>query len=586
MRLVRPAPAMDFKDRVKDAADIGQVIGEVVRLKRLGPNRMIGLCPFHQEKTPSFNVHLDKQFFYCFGCQKGGDVFRFVMEMEAVGFFDALKSLAERYGIPLPQRTDLSDAASRERDALLTIQRIAYEHFRRSLNAEARRYLESRHVQGETIEEFGLGYAPPGATLARILSQEGFSREEQLASGLIAARDDGSLYDRFRHRLMFPIHNESGKTIAFGGRALGDDEPKYLNSSDSKLYTKKRVLYNLNRAKEAIRRDDFSILVEGYMDVIGLVQAGMRNVVASCGTALSEDHVRAIKRHSDRVVVNFDPDRAGANAAERSIQMLLEESMKIRVLALEDGLDPDEFVAKYGADGYKSRLMSAEHYFQWLAGRARGRFDMSTAEGRMEGFRALLKPALDRVPDNLERLAVVNDLSIYLKVDARAILDQLKRGAAQPAGASRAAPALPAEEALLVRSLIEHAEEAAPYLDQLMAMTSWREFRSAPILEAMAKQSASGPVEYDELAARLEPANQSLLAAAVFADKGEERTTIEQLAACIVAIGQRDRDGELAATRERIRDLERAGKLAEAMELSRQLPREGGTRRRGQSSRG
>ncbi len=296
---------MDFKDRVKEVADIHQVIGEVVRLKPMGPNRSTGLCPFHQEKSPSFHVHRDKQYFYCFGCHKGGDVFRFIMEIEGVGFYDALISLAERYGIPIPQRSTFGDAESRERDALFGIQEAALQFFQSSLNAEARKYLSSRNVSEQTIEQFGLGYAPQGSTLTRFLQQKGFTPPQLLESGLILKRDDGSLYDRFRHRLIFPIHNEQGKPIAFGGRAFGDDQPKYLNSSETKLYTKKRVLYNLHRAKETVRRMDYTILVEGYMDVIGLAQAGVQNVVASCGTALSEDHVRILRRHSDRIIVNF-----------------------------------------------------------------------------------------------------------------------------------------------------------------------------------------------------------------------------------------------------------------------------------------
>lgn len=562
---------MDFKERVREAADIVQVVGEVVRLKPLGPGRFVGLCPFHQEKTPSFHVHRDRQFFHCFGCGKGGDVFRFVEEIEGVGFFDALKSLAERYGIPLPQRQTFGDAESRERDALLAMQEIALRHYRESLGGEALAYLKRRGVSDQAIETFALGYAPPGATLVRVLEREGFSRGLIAASGLAVEREDGKLYDRFRRRLMFPIHNEQGKPIAFGGRALGDDEPKYLNSSDTRLYTKKRVLFNLHRAKESIRKLDCSILVEGYMDVIGLYQAGVTNAVASCGTALSEEHVRALRRHSERVVINFDPDSAGANAAERSIRLLLQESMRVRVLTLEDGLDPDEFVAAHGAEAYARRLESAESYFHWLAARARARFDLRTAEGRMEAFREVLRPALERVPDKLERLAIANDLAQFLGVEPRAILDQLKPA---PSGAPRpvsvTVPLTPTES-LLIRGLIENPALGPEIAFRLAPVRAWREMPGARILEVLLALASSGKFSYDALHARLSEGDQKILAAVVLADKTEEAIPAEQLLACVERLRETDGERRRAEVRERIKSLEREGRWREALELMSEL---------------
>lgn len=562
---------MDFKERVREAADIVQVVGEVVRLKPLGPGRFVGLCPFHQEKTPSFHVHRDRQFFHCFGCGKGGDVFRFVEEIEGVGFFDALKSLAERYGIPLPQRQTFGDAESRERDALLAMQEIALRHYRESLGGEALAYLRRRGVGEQAIETFALGYAPPGATLVRVLEREGFSRGLIAASGLAVEREDGKLYDRFRRRLMFPIHNEQGKPIAFGGRALGDDEPKYLNSSDTRLYTKKRVLFNLHRAKESIRKLDCSILVEGYMDVIGLYQAGVTNAVASCGTALSEEHVRALRRHSERVVINFDPDSAGANAAERSIRLLLQESMRVRVLTLEDGLDPDEFVAAHGAEAYARRLESAESYFHWLAARARARFDLRTAEGRMEAFREVLRPALERVPDKLERLAIANDLAQFLGVEPRAILDQLKPA---PSGAPRpvsvTVPLTPTES-LLIRGLIENPALGPEIAFRLAPVRAWREMPGARILEVLLALASSGKFSYDALHARLSEGDQKILAAVVLADKTEEAIPAEQLLACVERLRETDGERRRAEVRERIKSLEREGRWREALELMSEL---------------
>jgi DNA primase len=558
---------MDFKEQVKQAADIVQVIGEVVRLKPAGPGRYKGLCPFHTEKTPSFNVDRTKQFFYCFGCQKGGDVFKFVCEIDAVTFFEALTSLAERFGIPVPKRNPYSDEESRQRDALLSIQDAALRFFIGSMNAETRRYLAGRHVKAASIEEFGLGYAPPGGVLVRRLLADGFSKDHVAASGLAVQRDDGTLGDRFRHRLIFPIHNEAGKAIAFGARALDGEEPKYLNSSDTRLYTKKKVLYNLHRAKETIRRQDHTILVEGYMDVIGVSQAGVKNVVASCGTALSEDHVRMLRRHSDRIVLNFDPDRAGAQATESRIQMLLEESMRVRVLTLEEELDPDEYIARHGVEAYQARAAAADGVFHWLADRARARFDMRTAEGRMEGFRTLLKPVLERIPDRLERLAVVNDVAAYLGVDARAILDQLKatgRRTAPGSSGSGASSGLPPAEHLLLRGLLEHPEAARALAGRLSEIETSRLVRTAVQL------AAAGQLTYAELEVRLAPDERQLLARAVFGDKQDE-VPVEQLYACADSLAQSQAARARGQLRQRIKELEREGRMQEAMDLMRQV---------------
>ncbi|MDE3167524.1 MAG: DNA primase, partial [Acidobacteriota bacterium] len=380
---------MDFVEQLKSSVDIVGVIGEYVRLRRSGANRYMGLCPFHQEKSPSFTVHAVHQFYKCFSCGAGGDVIRFVQEKEGVSFYEALKSLSERYGIPMPKRSSYADEDAKLRGALFSMHELAEEHFRANLRAPAgeaaRAYTEKRGLAPETLDHFGLGYAgPSGKALIRLFEQHHFPVAQMEQSGLVGKRPDGSLYDRFRNRLMFPIHNESGKIIAFGGRALAPgDEPKYLNSPETPLYKKTNVLYNLHRAKEPMRKADRVILVEGYMDAIGVTAAGFLNVVASCGTALTDRQVQAVKRHTHRIAVNFDPDTAGANASERSIDMLLAEGMQVRIVELDGGLDPDEYVKQNGAETYRKKLDEASTYFHWLADRARARFDMRSSDGRM-----------------------------------------------------------------------------------------------------------------------------------------------------------------------------------------------------------
>ncbi len=384
---------MDFVEQLKSSVDIVKAVGEYVRLRKAGAGpRYVGLCPFHTEKTPSFSVHQTHQFYKCFGCGAGGDVIKFVMEIERLSFYEALRLLADRNGIRMPQRAEYSDQETRLRATMFEMHELALRVFRANLGgapgAAGRDYLAKRSVTPAVAEEFGLGYSDrSGQNLVRRFEREGFSAEQMESSGLALKRQDGSgFFDRFRGRLMFPIHSESGKVIGFGGRVLsGDEEPKYLNSPETPIYRKSHILYNLHRAKEAIRKADRGILVEGYMDVIGLHAAGVREVVASCGTALTSLQVRALKRHSEKIVVNFDPDAAGSNAAERSIQMLLEESMQVRVLELEGGLDPDEYVKAAGPDAYREKLEKAPGYFNWLADRARGRYDMRTAQGRVVG---------------------------------------------------------------------------------------------------------------------------------------------------------------------------------------------------------
>src|SRR5580700_8978591 len=481
---------MDFVEQLKSSVDIVKTIqGYGVKLKRTGSaGRYLGLCPFHTEKTPSFNVNATMQRYKCFGCGVGGDVLNFVMELERISFFEALKLLAETNGIPMPKR-EYSDPDSKLRGALFEMHEMAASTFHANLKGptgtEARNYLAGRGVTPEQIDEFGLGVADPsGQQLLRRLEGR-FAAETLEVSGLAMKRQDGSGYfDRFRGRLMFPIHNESGKAIAFGGRALrSGDEPKYLNSPETPLYRKSYVLYNLHRAKDAIRKSDYAVLVEGYMDVIGVYSAGVRNVVASCGTALTNTQVRALKRHSDRIVVNFDPDAAGANAAERSIQMLLDESLQVRVLELEGDLDPDEYVKQNGPDAYRARLEKAPAYFHWLADRARQKFDMHTVEGRMQAFK-FVAPAIQRIADRLERFAVANDVADYLGVDEKLVRDHFSKGTAERRVVNRG-PEVPPNERLLLNSLLASERARAEVVPALRDMPVVDRFVTKNVLKAL-----------------------------------------------------------------------------------------------------
>lgn len=574
---------MDFVEQVKSSVDIVKTIGEYVPLKKAGPVRYSGLCPFHSEKTPSFSVHAGHQFYKCFGCGAGGDVFKFVMEMEGVSFYEALKLLAERNGIPVPKKTAPSDPDERLRAAVGQMNDIACEMFRANLRSpsggEARSYLETRGISQEMWDQFGLGVSEPsGQQLTRQLQQRGFSAEHIEKSGLVRKREEGGgLYDYFRGRLMFPIHGETGQVIGFGGRALRpDDKPKYLNSPETIFYHKASVLYNLNRARNAIRKQDRVILVEGYMDVIGVWSAGIHYVVASCGTALGDRQVRALRRHSPRVVVNFDPDAAGANATERSLQLLLEEHLSIRVLELDDGLDPDEYIKKHGAEKYVAKLEQASGYFHWLADRARSKFDMSTIEGRLDGWK-FLSPAIQRISDKLERMAVANDIAGYLGVDRSFVLEQLKRGGAQAVERKpeKADASVPVVERLLLKSLVTSPQARAEALPPLRDGGLTDTFVTRGVFENLFRMPNLGEdFRYADLEARLNDPDRALLSGVCMTDEGiQSEIAYDQVVECIRGLQAQRDEAQRSSLKNQIKEAARTGNVAEALRLNTELSR-------------
>src|SRR4030088_2077724 len=385
------AEAGSFADRVKQQADIVRVVSEYVRLKKSGQN-FTGLCPFHAEKSPSFAVHPTKQIYHCFGCGVGGDVFKFVMEVDKVTFPEAIRVVAEKCGIAIPRPKASSPEERKEnqqRTLLVEMHREAQTFFVQQLGGTlegkaARAYLEDRGLDKDAIARFGIGYAPSGGdALLRFLKSK-YKEPLLIESGLVSRDQSGGarMYDRFRRRITFPIANESGKIVAFGCRALGDDQPKYLNSPETPIYSKSNVLYHLDRAKEALRRSDFAVLVEGYMDAIAVARAGISNVVASCGTSLAEPQIKLLARFTQRVIVNYDPDTAGQTATERSISLLLEHDFEVRVLALPGQADPDKFIREHGAEAYTKLLKESPPYVDYLIARTR-QMDMSTAEGKL-----------------------------------------------------------------------------------------------------------------------------------------------------------------------------------------------------------
>ncbi len=456
----------DFKETVRQQADIVRIVGDYVKLKKAGAQNYSGLCPFHNEKTPSFSVHATRQFFHCFGCGKSGDVFKFIQEVEKVTFGEAVRLLAQKLGIALPKTQYSSEHEAEEakhRGQLIEMHEKACRFFENELlrpeAAHAREYLAGRGLKEETIRTFRIGFAPDSGFPLKDRLKNDFSEELMRLSGLFSFKEGSennanAMYSKFRNRVMFPIANENGKIIAFTGRTLAKDEksgPKYLNSPETPIYSKSRVLYNLDRAKEAIRRYDHTIIVEGQMDCIAVYSAGLHNVVASSGTAFTESQVRLLARFSKNIVVNFDPDTAGAAATDKSLAMLLEEEFNIKVLRLEAGFDPDLFIRKQGAEAYKQALRSSSKYFDYLVDRAVSLFPVRTPEGKKNAVNFIL-PHIHRVPSRIVRDSLAADIAQKLGIDS-AVLRQEFKSAAVSRGAAKldvhSAPVLKGEKDLL-----------------------------------------------------------------------------------------------------------------------------------------
>jgi len=423
-----------FSEELRNQADILRVVGDYVSLKKKG-NNYWACCPFHNEKTPSFSVNPSKGLFKCFGCGKGGDVITFVMEIEGAPFPEAVKTVAEKCGIPVPAVAEDQknyEERDRLRADLLQLNSWATEFFEQNLTetAEGRRalvYLDGRGVTEATRKQFRLGYAPNSwDAMSSYLTSRGASRAQIERSGLVTLKDAGGFYDRFRGRLMFPISDTQGRVVAFGGRILGEGEPKYLNSPETPLYTKGQHLFGLYYSRDSIRNRDYGILVEGYLDFLIPFQEGVRNLVASLGTALTEHQVRLLGRYTRRIVVNFDPDSAGQAATRRSLEMLLAEGFRVNVLALPDNLDPDEFIRERGADGYLRLLKNSQPFLDYIVDQAVNANDQSRPTGKVETINAIL-PYLKLVKDRIERAEQFERIADRLKIDSKLIRQEFKK---------------------------------------------------------------------------------------------------------------------------------------------------------------
>ena len=573
----------DFAQTVKQQADIVKVIEQYIRLRKAGATNYAGLCPFHKEKSPSFSVHAVRQFYHCFGCGVSGDVFSFVGKIENVSFPEAVRIVALKSGIPLPKKEYSSPeeaAEARMRRKLLDLHEAAAAWFEEQLRgpegAVAREYLAGRGLNADGIKLFRIGYSPDSFNGLRDRLSGMADAETLRASGLFSSKEQGDgtmgpLYDRFRKRVMFPICSESGKVIAFTARTLETGEkagPKYINSPETPLYSKGQVLFNLDKARTSIRQHEYALLVEGQMDCISLFLRGIQNVIATSGTAFTEHQVALLRRHTSNVAVNFDPDTAGANAAEKSIALLTAEGFTIKIITLEDGLDPDRYIRERGLEAYTKAIRGARRQADYLIERARQMFPGASAEQKVKAMNYLL-PHIRRIPEKLSRDQFAHDAAQKLGIDSAVLREELRQAALKRRDhvEVKSSP-LTEVERILLRALCvddpEHVEARRMAAEALAQQPAWFESLGAfPALQALAARRAADPMEVVE-----DPAQRALLAEVLLHETrspGEEEVAGALQQAQERALEKRQR--ELRAL---ISEAERRGDFAELAILTQQ----------------
>jgi DNA primase len=524
--------ADSFSQTVKQQADIVRIVGEYVKLRKSGAN-WSALCPFHKEKSGSFYLYPGTASYYCFGCHEHGDVFSFVMKMETVSFPEAVRAVAAKMGIALPKREFNSPEEARDaglRRQLLEVHEAATQYFEQSLKsteaARAREYLTLRGVTAETIAKFRIGYAPESFNDMRDRLGKFFSEEVLRASGLFSAKDNadgspGPMYARFRKRITFPIANEQGKPIAFTARALDTTEqdakagPKYMNSPETALYTKGQVLFNLDKAKAAIKEQGFALLVEGQMDCISVFMAGIANVVATSGTAFTEHQVRLLSRFTKNVVLNFDPDLAGSKATDKTIAQLVEDDFSVKVHTLEDGLDPDRFIKERGKAAYIVAVRDSKFHSQFLIDYVRTSFPGRTPDAKVKQINLLL-PHIRRLPTALKRNMFVEDAAQKLGIDGGLLWQEVKQAAAQRLESVKAFQprAVTEVERILLSALVLPDADGARQVaaERLGAHPEWfAELPCAALIEVL----VSGPAPENPFEAAPDDTSRALLALAL-----------------------------------------------------------------------
>lgn len=496
-------------DEIRAASDVVDVISAYVRLKKRGKD-YLGLCPFHQEKTPSFSVSAQKQMFYCFGCHRGGDVVKFVMEYEKSSYVEALEQLAERAGITIT-RTEEAYEAANEMEKLYAVMTFAarffYNNMTKTTEGEfALNYFRERGFTANTMTTFGLGYAMRGwDSLIKKAAEEGIEPEMLDKVGLVRKKEDGGTYDTFRGRAMFPIFNTNGRVIAFGARKLYEDDKlgKYINSSETTIYHKSKVLYGLSQAKDAIRERDFAVLVEGYADLISVHQAGTKNIVASSGTALTPEQIQLVARYTKNITLVYDADSAGANAMLRGVDLILEGGLDVRIVRLPEGEDPDSFVKKNGGEAFEELLKKAVSFIDYKAGEFLRNGSFETPEGKAEAVRGLVQ-SIAKIPDQLKRSFFIKavaekyelyESTLYAEMEkstrrvpqkfVQTVVAEEPQEERETKQRKAAAEEMPTEERDLLTAVLEDPKEMVPFVFRSLQPSDLTHPASRRIAEAV-----------------------------------------------------------------------------------------------------
>lgn len=419
-------------DEIKQAADIVEVVGQYVNIRLRGRNH-VGLCPFHNEKTPSFTVSADKQIFYCFGCHTGGDVIAFVREFEKLSYPEAIRFLAEKYAIEMPRETDMDPSKSSEVESLYFAYKMAaryyFEQLRGPAGKSAREYLSKRGFEDSTLKSFGVGYAPDlWEAFVAHAHEQSMDLTVLEKAGLIMKKSDGSHYDRFRHRVIFPIFNTTGRVIAFGGRQLREEQnmPKYVNSPESPIYHKSRTLYGLFQARDTVRKNDQLIVVEGYADCLMLHQHGLTQTVASSGTAFTLDQATLIKRYTQNVTLVYDGDSAGIHAAERGGAIMIQSGLQTKIVVLPASHDPDSFIRENGRDGFEEVLKQGRSYIDFRVEQWHRQKKLDTVHGRTQAARELIQ-IVGGIRDPIQSSYYAAEVSDKLRLDEKLVQQELQR---------------------------------------------------------------------------------------------------------------------------------------------------------------
>lgn len=575
--------------RVKDATDIVSVIGEYVPLKKAGSSYK-GICPFHNEKSPSFMVSPTRNGFHCFGCGKGGNVITFIMEMEKMPFPEALRLLADKAGIvlPKPQENQRDQETDRVRERMQELNEFAGKFFHeRLLSAEgqaAREYFKGRGFAKEDAVKYQIGFAPAGWDfLKNAVQKAGFSQEELLAAGLVVHNEEkNSYYDKFRNRLIFPVKNNYDKIIAFGGRTLSDESgPKYLNSPETLLFKKSECLYLLDMAREAIRQRNYVLVVEGYFDALALHHFGFENTVATLGTALTSQHGRVLSRYTKEVVFSYDADTAGQAAVLRGFEPLIQAGLNIRVLVMPDAKDPDEYLTKHSKDDFEALIQKSPDFFRWWAQSVKRRFQGAPIEERLKSLQGFV-PMILQIPNEISVQTACATVESELGLTARDLIGivnaERKKGARRPSvtggeGAPSGGPVLPATKKENANDLQMEADFLALLVEEKGEFIPWAVNELSPEVfqkedfRRLFERLSAGEMKAEELnqVPELEP---SFLRIENQTEKKHREAMLIDLAA---ALKKRHLRNQLAEIKARQSEAEKAGEVEQALSLAQQM---------------